>query len=61
MFFETDFLETSVYGRADLKPGHKLAGPAIIEEDESTLVVPPGFNVVVDAALNLLVNFGGSR
>ena len=61
VFFETDFLETSVYGRSDLKAGHRLEGPAIIEEDESTLVVPPGFEVVVDAALNLLVNAGCSR
>ena len=34
------FLPTPVYDRYSLKPGTRLAGPVILEERESTLVVP---------------------
>ncbi|NLV07989.1 hydantoinase/oxoprolinase family protein [Haloarcula rubripromontorii] len=39
--------ETPVYGRAQLPPQERIDGPAIIEGDESTIVVPPAWNVRV--------------
>ncbi|MBT6139981.1 MAG: hydantoinase/oxoprolinase family protein [Rhodospirillaceae bacterium] len=54
VYFESGFVDTPVHARRDLLPGHTIAGPAIIEEDESTLVVPPDFDVSVDEALNLI-------
>ena len=54
VFFGDRFVETPVYGRGALTSGQSIAGPAIVEEDESTLVVPPDFNLTVDAALNLV-------
>jgi N-methylhydantoinase A/oxoprolinase/acetone carboxylase beta subunit len=36
-----------------------LVGPAILVERESTLVVPPGARVTVDAAGNALLTLGG--
>ena len=56
MFFGEGFVDTPVYARAKLTSGQKIAGPAIIEEDESTLVVPPAFDLSVDAALNLVAD-----
>lgn len=53
-FFSGVFIETPVYRRADLLPGQTLDGPTIIEEDESTLVVPPEFTLAVDPARNLI-------
>lgn len=50
-----DFVETPVYDRYALLAGEDFAGPAIIEEDEATTVVPPGDRVSVDAAGNLVV------
>ncbi|EZH66338.1 methylhydantoinase [Bacillaceae bacterium JMAK1] len=45
--------ETNVYERNDLNPGVDIDGPAIIEERESTLVVPPSFRVSVDQFYNV--------
>ena len=52
------FVETRVYDRALLKHQDALAGPAIIEEPDSTTICPPGYAVQVDAYLNLLIHRG---
>jgi N-methylhydantoinase A len=49
------FLDTPVYDRPRLLPGDTLAGPAILEEPDSTTIVPPGYRVRVDGHLNLLI------
>ena len=51
------YTETPVYDRYHLAPGVTFAGPAIIEERESTLIVGPGAACHVDAEWNLLVEF----
>ncbi len=38
----TGWTEAAIYRRAQLKPGHRVAGPAIIMQRDSTLVVLPG-------------------
>ncbi|RLM90529.1 hydantoinase/oxoprolinase family protein [Haloarcula sp. Atlit-7R] len=45
--FADEVRETPVYGRAQLPPQDRIDGPAIIEGDESTIVVPPAWNVRV--------------
>ena len=50
------FVPTPVLDRAALRPGDTVAGPALIEERESTLVLPPGARATCDAALNLVVD-----
>ena len=42
-------LETPVYKRADLGAGDRFAGPAIVEERETTSVIRPGWQVEVAA------------
>jgi N-methylhydantoinase A len=37
-----------VYARAALGRGQRLSGPALIEERETTIVLPPGWSAVVD-------------
>jgi len=37
-----------VYDRSALAPGQSIAGPAIIEERETTIVLPPGWDGQVD-------------
>jgi len=44
-----------VYDRYRLSPGADLCGPAIVEERESTTVLPPGCGGPVDAFGSLLV------
>jgi N-methylhydantoinase A len=40
----------AVYQRDDLAPGCELAGPALIEEGQTTTVVPASFTLFVDGA-----------
>jgi N-methylhydantoinase A len=47
--------ECPVYDRYALAPGAQLTGPAIIEERESTSVLPPGTTATVDEYANLIV------
>jgi N-methylhydantoinase A len=54
-FFGGRFVETPVLDRATLRPGDVLHGPALVEERECTLVLPPGATARCDAALNLVV------
>lgn len=47
--------ETPIVGRSDLI-GTEMTGPVIVEEYDSTIVVPPGWIVSVDAANNVLIS-----
>jgi N-methylhydantoinase A len=42
------FAATAVHDRDQLAPGRELEGPAIVEERESTTVLPPGVRATVD-------------
>jgi N-methylhydantoinase A len=53
--FAGDEHSTDVLRRDLLRPGDRQAGPAVIEEDGSTTVVPPGWAVDVDPHGNLLI------
>jgi len=53
------YVETPVYDRYRLSPGVTLLGPAIVEERESTSVLPPGCGARVDGYGSLLVEIGG--
>jgi N-methylhydantoinase A len=50
-----------VWDRYRLAPGARLSGPAIVEERESTTVVPPGDELEVDGQANLSITVGGER
>jgi N-methylhydantoinase A len=39
---EGEFIETRVYDRYRVKTGEVIEGPAVFEENESTLVIGPG-------------------
>ena len=48
-----------VYDRYRLAPGRRLAGPAIVEERESTIVVGPRGTAEIDPDGNLVITIGG--
>jgi N-methylhydantoinase A len=50
-----DYVETTVYDRARLAPGATISGPAVVEEEGSTLVIGPGGAGRVAASGNLIV------
>jgi N-methylhydantoinase A len=49
------FVDTTVYDRARLAPGEQIRGPAVVEEDGSTLVIGPGGLAHVAKTGNLVV------
>jgi N-methylhydantoinase A len=51
--------EASVYARDSLAPGAAIAGPAIVEQDDTTTLVPSGWRVDVDGHGNLSATRGG--
>ena len=50
--------ETPVFDRYALRAGAEIAGPAIVEERESTVVVGPGARIKVDGRGNLVCTYG---
>lgn len=54
-FKETGGVETPAYWRLDLGAGEKISGPAVIEQFDSTTVVPPGFSAEIDSWLNIIL------
>jgi N-methylhydantoinase A/oxoprolinase/acetone carboxylase beta subunit len=51
------FLATAVYDRYRLAAGATIVGPAVVEERESTVVIPPGMLGSVDRYGNLVLTF----
>ena len=55
VWFADSWIETPVYTRNDLKAGHAVTGPALIEENASVTVLAPGKSLTVDSYGNLLI------
>ena len=53
------YVPTTLYERARLPLGARLVGPAIVEQDDTTTVIPPGVTALVDNAGNLRLRRGG--
>jgi N-methylhydantoinase A len=57
--FDGEWHETPIYERTQLAPGHTIAGPAIVEQEDSTSVIEPGWTGTVDDAGNITVRRQG--
>jgi N-methylhydantoinase A len=55
------WVETAVYDRYRLGVGDDIAGPAVVEEEGSTLVIGPGATAVVARSGNLVVTLPGGE
>jgi N-methylhydantoinase A len=55
-FPESGLATVPVYDRYRLPAGASVAGPAIIEEHESTMVLGHGDRAAIDAHLNLVID-----
>ena len=51
-------VDTPVYERSDLPAGFVLTGPAVVEQVDSTVVIPPGMTAEVDKYLNIIIRVG---
>jgi len=49
-------LETRFFNRDDILPGTQLVGPAIIQQKDSTTVLPPHTSAVFDRSGNIVIN-----
>jgi N-methylhydantoinase A/oxoprolinase/acetone carboxylase beta subunit len=54
-FAPTGFTPTPVYARSRLSVGSEVPGPAIVEQLDTTVVVPPGWAARVDESGNLRI------
>ncbi|WP_027931284.1 hydantoinase/oxoprolinase family protein [Amycolatopsis thermoflava] len=52
------FTECPVYDRRLLEPGHRVDGPAVVEQMDTTTLLLPGDVAVVDELRNLVVTVG---
>ena len=53
-------LSVPVYARDNLRPGHVMAGPAIVRQLDATTLLPPGWTARVDGYLNLILEARGA-
>lgn len=58
VFFQGRFHRTPVYQRSHLLQRQPLSGPVIIEQLDSTTVVPPGCRAAVEPGGNILIDIG---
>jgi len=56
--FEGEWFDTAIFDRASLGRGVSLAGPAIVEQPDTTVVIDPGATAVVDSLGNLVISVG---
>jgi N-methylhydantoinase A len=56
VYFEGEWQETAVFERERLRPGDEIAGPAIVEQTDSTTVVHPGMTARVDDHSNIIID-----
>ncbi|MBI0578811.1 hydantoinase/oxoprolinase family protein [Neobacillus cucumis] len=55
VYFDHQFVLTNVYDREKIPVASEIQGPAIVEQLDSTTVIPPDFTAVVDEYRNLII------
>ena len=53
-------MATRYYEREALRGGNRLVGPAIVNQYDSTTVIPPGVGAHVDRFGNIVIEVGAS-
>ena len=54
-YFEGGWMETRIYDRNELRSGNVVDGPAIVQQDDTTTVIEPGYRGAVDRFGNILI------
>jgi len=55
VYFSEEPVETDIYERSSLGDGYIVNGPAIIEQYDSTTLIPPGWNAKIDKFSNIVI------
>ena len=53
VFWNDERFEADVFARSDMKAGHRITGPAIVEQQDTTTWLSPGWNGQVLKSGNL--------
>ncbi|EJN57992.1 N-methylhydantoinase A [Halogranum rubrum] len=61
VYFDESYHDTPIYDRGQLRPGNRIDGPAIVVDDDSTVVVQPNHEARVDSYENLEITRGESQ
>lgn len=61
VYFDSTWHKTPIYNREDIAPGTSFEGPAIIDQLDSTTVVPPNTRAEIDEWLNIRIHLNGSQ
>jgi N-methylhydantoinase A len=61
VYFDGSYHDTPIYDRTELVAGNEIDGPAIVVEDDSTIVVQPAYTATVDRYANLEITRGDGR
>jgi N-methylhydantoinase A len=57
---DTPRVEAAIHDRSLIADGERLCGPAIIEQDDSTTLLPPGWSASLTDGAALLLTRSGS-
>lgn len=55
VLFKGEFRKTDIYNRNLLNPGNVIGGPAIVEQKDSTTVIPPASVATIDSYRNIII------
>ena len=55
VYFGDGWMNTPIYARNKLKAGAKIEGPAVIEDYDTTIVIPPNYTAFVDGYSNIRI------
>lgn len=61
VYFDGAYQQTPIYDRTELQPGTEISGPAIVVEDDSTIVVQPGHAAHIDRYANIVIEDGDQQ
>jgi N-methylhydantoinase A len=61
VYFDGNYHDTPIYDRTELAAGNEISGPAIVVEDDSTVVVQPAYTATVDPYANLEITRGETQ
>jgi N-methylhydantoinase A len=59
--FDGESRSTPIYDRDHLRAGHLIDGPAIVVQDDSTVVIEPGYAGAVDEYANIIISASEAR
>ena len=55
VYFEGSLKNTPIYNRDRIFQGKRISGPAVVEQLDSTIVIPPGYQAHIEPAGNMII------